>query len=176
MQIPKVPPINIKAVNKNESNGFSKGEENIIRSNMEYLLTGECLTRALKDKPNENNIVINAIKRYIVLNNSEQEFRIRFSFSLNDDFVNSYIPASDLIVYSKKNSLNQIHVFTKSDINFPWSEVEIKVECEPREDESSPAESQSNGQGSTVKKSQSYDNLPVQGPQNKDALGIIILI
>ncbi len=96
MSLTKIILVNIKSVNQSDTCG--KGEDCIISNNMVILITGETVSRTFKEKPFETSNVVYDIKRHVVVNNSNQGYRIRFSFNLNDDFVNIYILGSDIIV------------------------------------------------------------------------------
>lgn len=119
-----------------------------------------------KSENSKSSMIVNCIKRYVLYNNSEKEYKARFRFFSKDyDFTNTYIPASELVIYSKKDSVNTIHIFSKDDIELPWSELGVEIDIEKYEnsEEESKVNSNSNN-NKTVKKSNSYDNLKSEEP------------
>jgi ubiquitin C-terminal hydrolase len=163
---PKVPPINISGGKIYSSQ--SSSDEIYFRQNFLTIYQNETHSRTFinKSEISKSSVILNCLKRYVLYNNSEKEYKVRFRFfSKDDDFINTYIPASELVVYSKKDSVNTIHVFSKDDFELPWSEFGVEIQIEKYEDDQvEESKVNSNANNKSVKKSNSYDNLRAEEP------------
>ena len=136
-------------------------EESFIKENLFNILNNETYTRDILNTSTcySDRITVSAIRRFIIFNYSEKEFKIRCNFSTNDDFVNTYMPASEIIVCPKKNSISTIFTFTKEDIKMPWNEISVDVFIDEDDELENGDYEHVNPEGKVMKKSYSHDNL-----------------
>lgn len=107
-------------------------EETFLKRNLDQLLQAEgfyenCPARASTPP----KLIVSCIKRIIVFNNSDKEMKIKFNFYNKDEFVNCYMPVSEIVVVTKKNQVNNVFTFVKEDINLPWNDISFVMDAEP---------------------------------------------
>jgi len=160
---------------------FTKyNEETFLKRNLEKLITSEdpfiSVNRILKQQPNATKVTNqNCIRRIILFNNSENDYKVRFSFYSEgiDDFENFYLPKSDIIVIAKKNSVSNVQTFVKHDCLLPWNEYGYLVDCELYESSNSNSDIRFTS-NTNFKRSKSQTD--VKGESSAEApLGIFIL-
>lgn len=126
----------------NEELFYKKNIENLILSDKVYV-------RCNTNNKTDSFLSQNCIKRIILYNNSDNDFKIRFTFFSEDDFENLYMPKSDVIVIAKKNSVVNVHTFIKYDYMLPWNKLNFSIDCELYE----------NGKNNDIRIKDSSNNL-----------------
>jgi len=74
----------------------------------------------------------------MLLNTTDKKVKIKMKFLTTDDFVNCYMPYSEIITLlpDRSNFVDCAFSFVKNDINMPWNEIIIaEMRCEDREAE-----------------------------------------
>jgi hypothetical protein len=89
-----------------EAGLFSCNENNFYKRNHSILLEKEYSCRAFGEFKEFKNLAVGCIKRYVIFNNSDKDFKIRFNFMSNEDFANFYMPHSEIVIIAKKHSVN----------------------------------------------------------------------
>jgi len=109
-------------------------EESFFKRNIEKLITNETpyvrLNPVLKQPPKATLHNQNCLRRIVLYNNSDNDYKVRFSFYTEDEFENFYLPKSDIIVIAKKNSVVNVQTFVKHDYLLPWNEFNYLIDCE----------------------------------------------
>ncbi len=97
------------------------------------------LVREFKENP--KHPVYSTIKEYLFFNSSEKEYKVKMKFGTTDDFINSYIPKSEITIslQAKENYFADAFTFLREDVNLPWNEIiitDMKLEDKQTEKES----------------------------------------
>lgn len=141
-------------------NDSTYSELDYIKENLINLFENVTITRCFNSRITKDSkkIIESCFKRFVLMNLSDKEFKVRINFvcSDSDEFVNTYMPYSEIVVYTKKNSVTPIYIFSKEDIRLPWNEINHEIDIENPEPKSVRVEE---SQQTTIKKSHSYDNL-----------------
>jgi hypothetical protein len=153
----------------NEPGIFANNEDIFYKRNLGLLLEKEYSARTYHEF---KNLTVNCIKRYLIFNNSDKEYKIRFNFMSNDDFTNCYMPRSEVVIIAKKNCVTNAFTFVKDDINLPWNEIVFTLESEPYESKENNNEERF--EEKAFKQSKSLDNLigPLPLPAAEDVVNV----
>lgn len=151
------------------NNFCSTSEEVFFRRSLNTLLENEtysstCDTR----KSATNKLIVNCIKRCVIFNNSDKELKAKFTFFSKDEFVNCYMPISEIIIITKKNSVNNVFTFLKEDVSIPWNDISFTLDAEPYESSSNYDNrfNELSEDQKGIKKSRSLNDLKI-GPEPK---------
>ena len=112
---------------------FSRNNEDLFyKKNIMNLLQNQKYTRCNEEilLLSKNKYTQNCIKRIILYNNSDNEYKIKFKFVNRDDYENLYLPKSEIVVIAKKNSVTNIQTFVKYDYLLPWNNFDFNISCE----------------------------------------------
>lgn len=136
---------------------LNNNEESFFRRNFAVLLEKELCTRSFYTT--SNHLVVNCIRRYVFFNNSDNDYKVRYTFINNDDFTNCYIPAGEVVIIARKHSVSNVFTYVKDDINLPWNDIQFIVESEIY---NSPSSNENRfEEEKQFKKSKSHDDLAV---------------
>lgn len=142
----------VDATNNNEDVFFKKNINNLIKD-------GSFVRSISISSRDKNPISQNCIKRIVLYNNSDNDYKVRFSYFSNDDFENFYLPKSDIVVIAKKNSVTNVNTFVKYDYMFPWNEFSFNVDCEYYETGNNYSDNRYKDSNNLFKKSKSSSNV-----------------
>jgi hypothetical protein len=161
--------INVKNSNDNNYNNknnnenilfndfYNKSEENFFKNNFREIIDNHFPFRinvsVNKDLEFTGNNEI-CIRRIVLFNNSEFDYKVRFNFKNQYDYDNTYLPQSEIVSISKKGSLENVFTFLRHDKLLNLNEIVYSIDSILYDNERNNNKENQSGHG--MKKSKSF--------------------